>query len=91
MIELGMKYNFAFADAPLDRETTLKLARVMTDLNYAMNNPKYPVLIRQPVNTETGLTPLYSQLLARSAGFLSPRQLEVLRAQQDEVLANLNQ
>lgn len=91
MIELGMKYNFEFADAPLDRETTLKLAKVMTDLNYAMNNPKYPALIRQPVSTETGLTPLYSQLLARSASFLSARQLEVLRAQQDEVLANLNQ
>jgi hypothetical protein len=91
LIDLGMRYNFEFADVPLDRETTLKLARVMTDLNYAMNDPKYPALIRQPINPETGLTPLYAQLLARSASFLSPRQLEVLRAQQDEVLANLNQ
>ncbi|MEN9663478.1 MAG: hypothetical protein RL324_2427 [Verrucomicrobiota bacterium] len=91
LIDLGMKYNFAFADVPIDRETTVKLAKVMTDLNYGMNNPKYPVLIREPVNPETGLTPLFAQLLSRSGEFLSPKQLEVLRAYQDEVLANINQ
>ena len=76
--------NLAYAEAPLTEAQRRRLAIVMTEIHYSMGDAEYARRVREPVNPDSGLSPLNEELIARTQSFLTPAQLEVLKAYQLE-------
>jgi hypothetical protein len=79
--------DMAYANQPLTPRQKIQLAEMMTGIHYSMSDAQYRELINKPVNPATGLKPINEALLSEAAGILSPLQLNVLRAYQEEQIA----
>jgi hypothetical protein len=88
LIQSYIAPEMSFANVPLTGAQTVSLAEVMTELHYAREDPLFLKAFSEPVNSTTGMTPLFQKLTTKAASFLSPAQVEILKNQQWEYLAS---
>lgn len=87
IVGLTVSPDMAYAGVPLTNDQENALAALMTQLHYSMEDPQYSGLVAQPIDANTGLSPLNQQLVEQAANLLSPAQIEVLKERQKELTA----
>lgn len=83
-MKLLFQPSMAFGGFPMDRAQSMKLANAMAEIGYFPSAPGYHDRIWQPVDPQSGLTPINQALVDKARDFLAPDQLEILKLYQKE-------